>query len=115
MQRLTSLIALIITLTVLSSTQAEDDAAKAQQFINRGIKVLGGSKALNRLKISAVKDKGMYYGMGEGLPYEGKFESSMPDKFRVEIVNAFVIVIDGDKGWLRAAGNTIEMPARSTG
>jgi hypothetical protein len=111
MQRLISLAVLSFTLPVLSSAQAEDDTAKAQQFIDRGIKVVGGKKALNRLKISAVKDKSMYYGMGDGLPYEGKFESSMPDKFRVEIVNAFVIVVAGDKGWLRAAGNTIEMPA----
>lgn len=111
MQRLISLAALSIMLTVLSSARAEDDAEKAQGFINRGIKAVGGAKALNRLKIAAVKDKGIYYGMGEGLPYEGKYETSLPDRFRVEILNVFVIVVDGDKGWLRAQGQTIDMPA----
>ena len=111
MLRLISLVVLSIILTTLSPALAEDDSAKAQQFINRGIKAVGGMKALNRLKIAAVRDKGMYYGMGEGLPYEGKYETSLPGKFRVEIVNVFVIVVDGDKGWLSSPAGTIEMPA----
>lgn len=109
MSRLIPLAAVAISLTLHSSLKA-DDAEDAQRFINRGIKVVGGAKALNRQKISVVKDKGMYYGMGQGLPYEGNYETSMPGKFRVEIVNAFTIVIDGDKGWVSAGGNTIEMP-----
>ncbi|MFT5326549.1 MAG: hypothetical protein ACI8P0_004425 [Planctomycetaceae bacterium] len=111
MQRLITLAVLAITLAVVSSVRAEDDAAKAQQFVDRGIKAAGGAKALNRLKIAAVEDKGLYYGMGEGVPYEGKFETSLPDKFRVEILNVFVIVVDGDKGWLRSPAGTIAMPA----
>lgn len=111
MQRLITLTVLAITLNVVSSVRAENDSAKAQQFVDRGIKAVGGAKALNRQKISVVKDKGLYYGMGEGLPYEGKYESSMPDKFRVEIINVFTIVIDRDKGWVSAAGNTVAMPA----
>ena len=111
MQRLITLAVLAITLTVVSSVRAEDDAAKAQQIVDRGIKAAGGAKALNRLKIAAVEDKGLYYGMGEGVPYEGEFQTSLPDKFRVEILNVFVIVVDGDKGWLSVQGRTIEMPA----
>ena len=102
MQRLISLVALSITLTVLLPARAEDDAAKAQQFINRGIKAVGGAKALNRLKIAVVRDKGIYYGMSEDLPYQGKYETSLPDKFRVEIFQVFIIVVNGDKGWLRS-------------
>ncbi|MFT5094349.1 MAG: hypothetical protein ACI93T_003186, partial [Porticoccaceae bacterium] len=75
MQRLITLAVLAITLAVVSSVRAEDDAAKAQQIVDRGIKAAGGAKALNRLKIAAVEDKGLYYGMGEGVPYEGKFET----------------------------------------
>jgi hypothetical protein len=111
MQRLISLVALSITLTVLLPARAEDEAAKAQQFINRGIKAVGGAKALNRLKIAVVRDKGIYYGMSEDLPYQGKYETSLPDKFRVEIFQVFIIVVNGDKGWLRSQGMTIEMPA----
>jgi hypothetical protein len=111
MQRLIPLAVLCVTLTIVSPVRAEDDAATAQKLIDRGIKAVGGRKALNKSKITAVKDKGSFYGMGEGLPYEGKFESSFPDKFRVEILNVFVIVVNGDKGWVSAMGQTMEMPA----
>ena len=111
MQRLISLAALAIAVNALSFAQAEDDTAKAQQFVNRAIKAVGGAKALNRLKIAVVEDAGLYYGMGEGVPYEGKFETSLPDRFRIEIRNAFTIIVDGDKGWLTAQGQTMEMPA----
>ena len=48
MQRLITLAVLAITLAVVSSVRAEDDAAKAQQIVDRGIKAAGGAKALNR-------------------------------------------------------------------
>lgn len=110
MQRLLSLTVLVISLAAISSVQA-DDATMSQRLIDRGIKAVGGRKALNRLKIAVVKDKGTYYGMGDGLPYEGQYETSLPDKFRVEIRNVFTIIVDGDKGWLKAQGQTIAMPA----
>lgn len=111
MQRLILLAALSFAPTILSPVRAEDDAAKAQGFINRGVKAVGGVKALNRLKIAVVRDKGVYYGMGEGLPYHGKYETALPDRYRVEILNVFVIVVDRDKGWMRTQGETVDMPA----
>ena len=49
--------------------------------------------------------------MGDGLPYEGQYETSLPNKFRVEIRYVFTIIVDDDKGWLKAQGQVIAMPA----
>lgn len=110
MHRLIPLVAVALSLVSVSSTNA-DDTEKAQQIINRAIKAVGGKKALNRIKIAVVEDKGLYYGMGEGLPYEGKYKTALPDRMRVEILNVFTIIVDRDKGWIKTQGQIFPLPA----
>ncbi len=38
--------------------------------------------------------------MGDALDYTGTWSMQLPNKFRMEIENAFVIIVNGDKGWI---------------
>lgn len=93
----------------LASTARGDDAAKAQKLIDRAIKGMGGSKSLKKLEFVELHDSGIYYGMGDGIPYKGVMNSAGKDRFRVEIVGVFVIVANGDKGWVSTMGMTVEL------
>src|SRR5262249_54218211 len=55
---------------------------------------------------------GTFYGMGDGLPYTGIYAIQWPDQFRMEIENVFIVVLNGDKGWIKAQGETREMTAK---
>ena len=70
--KLTFRMALMSTLALLlvPPLHAADDAATAQKLINRAIKVMGGKKALRKTVNTIIEDKGTYFGMGEGVPYE---------------------------------------------
>lgn len=85
------------------------DAPEARTIITRAIKVTGGLEVLHKHSRMDIEDKGTYYGMGEGAPYTGRFTFHWPDRFRMEIVGAFVIVNNGSKVWVSAAGNTTEV------
>jgi hypothetical protein len=50
----------------------------------------------------AWKEKGTFYGMGDGVPYAGTYAIQFPGQFKMEIENVFTIVLDGDKGWFKA-------------
>ncbi|MHC4404848.1 MAG: hypothetical protein ACYTG0_34805 [Planctomycetota bacterium] len=93
--------------------RAADDAAKAQKLIDRAIKVMGGNKALEKSRNTIVEDEGTYFGMGEGVPYKGRYVFSIADpgrhRMRFEIVGQFVSVTDGDKAWNSVMGNTTDL------
>jgi hypothetical protein len=86
-----------------------DDAADARALIDKAMKAAGGKDKLAKLKAQTWKEKGTYYGMGEGLPYTANFAVQWPDKFRFQVEGVFTVVLDGDKGWLNAGGETREM------
>lgn len=103
----------ILVLAVLAAIAAEpllaaDDTA-AQALVDRAIKAMGGNKAIEKSKNTIIDDVGTYYGMGEGLPYKGRYVSVMPDRYRMEILDAFVYVTDGDKAWMSAMGNVTDV------
>lgn len=95
-------------LTATGLTQAEDDA-KARGIIERAIKAAGGAKKLKSQMRMAVEDKGTFYGMGEGVPYEGRFTFHWPDKFRMEIADVFTMVSTPDGVWVSSMGNVIDV------
>jgi hypothetical protein len=84
----------------------EDDA---RAIIDKGIQAAGGEKKLAKFKAVTFKEKGTYYGMGDGLPYMGNYAIQWPKQFRMEIEGVFTVVLDGDKGWIQAGGETKEM------
>lgn len=85
------------------------DKVTADKIIKNAVKAIGGKKAIEKSKVSQAKDSGTYYGMGDGIPYEGVYSYQLPDKSRMEIMNVFTIVVNGDKGWTSMMGETKEM------
>src|SRR5262249_32469191 len=84
-------------------------AAEPKAVIDAAIKASGGAEKLAKFNSETWKEKGTYYGMGAGQPYTGTYAVSFPDRFRMEIEGAFVIVLNGDKAWFKAGDNTSEM------
>jgi hypothetical protein len=80
-----------------------DDAARA--IVDRAIKAGGGEAKLAQFDTMTWKEKGVYYGMGDGVPYTASLAVQWPGKMRMEVEGVFIIVLDGDKGWLKA-GNS---------
>ncbi|MBC8351636.1 MAG: hypothetical protein H8E66_06585 [Planctomycetes bacterium] len=101
---------LLITFIAILPAARADDAAKAQKLIDRAIKATCGNNALAKTKNSITDDAGVYYGMGEGLPYTGRYVMSIGDtnRYRMEIIGQFVMVTDGDKAWGSFGGMTID-------
>ena len=84
------------------------DAAKAQALINKAIKAMGGAKALHKSRHAIIEDEGTYLGMGDAIPYKGRYVYSYGKKSRsrMEIIGMFVQVFDGEKAWMSAMGQT---------
>jgi hypothetical protein len=82
----------------------EKDEARA--IVMRAIKASGGEAALKKHEAATWTEKGTYYGMGDGLPYVGKLAMQLPGQFRMEVVGVFTIVVDNDKAWMNAGGET---------
>lgn len=106
----TTIAAVAMALVPLANSQAADKKPNPRKIISKGIKFLGGAKKLKKYKGATFSDKGIYYGMGEGLPYTGKHAVEYPDKVRMEIVGIFTTVINGNKGWNKVGGKVSELP-----
>lgn len=101
-------------LTILSAfvdnpLRAADDDDAAHALVGRAVLAMGGSQAVQKTKNQIIDDTGTYYGMGDGLPYKGRFVAAYPDRYRMEIEGQFVHVTDGDKAWVSAMGNVMDL------
>jgi hypothetical protein len=86
-----------------------DAPTEPRAVIDKAIKALGGAEKLAKFKADTRTDKGTYYGTGAGLPYTGKYAHVYPDKLRMDIENIFLIVVNGDQGWVAANGATDDL------
>jgi outer membrane lipoprotein-sorting protein len=86
---------------------AGDDDGRA--IVNKSIEASGGEKALATHNSVTFKEKGTFHGMGMAQPYAGTYHIQYPGQFRMEIEGVFTVVLDGDKGWINAAGEIKEM------
>ena len=100
------LLALCLLLGLGGVNRADDDA---RAIIDKAIKAAGGEQALAKYKAQTWKEKGTFYGEGDGQPYTGTYAVQWPDKFKMEITDVFTLVLKGDQGWFSAGGNTTEM------
>ena len=82
---------------------------EARGIVQKSVDAIGGEANLARHKAHTFTEKGTYYGMGDGLPFTGNYAVQWPGQFRMEIVGAFIVVLDGDKGWVKAGGDIKEM------
>jgi outer membrane lipoprotein-sorting protein len=89
-------IAFVAALMIAGPVLADD--AEARKVVDKALQAMGNPSG----KMSGVtwKGKGTFYGMGDGVPYTGTWSVQPPDKFRMDIENAFVIIVNGDKGWI---------------
>jgi hypothetical protein len=99
----------VMLIVVWSGAAWSGDDADPRAIVTQAIKAMGGEKNLATHNAATWTEKGTYYGMGEGLPFTGKYAARMPDHFRMEIEGVFTIVFTGDKGWIHAGGDTKEM------
>jgi outer membrane lipoprotein-sorting protein len=99
------LTAVVFALVAVTSRGEDADARK---IIEAAIKATGGS---NKMPAVTWKGKGKFYGMGEGIDYSGTWSTQLPDKFRMDIENAFTIVVNGDKGWVNSEAMSKEQLA----
>lgn len=85
-----------------------DDQEPARALIEKAIKAAGGVDNLKKHQASTWDEKGIYYGMGEGLPYSGKMAMQYPAQMRMQVfageMEIFSIVVDNDKGWMKNPG-----------
>jgi hypothetical protein len=96
---------------VASPAVADEAETRARKLVERGIKSMGGNKALKKSAIIKIEEEGTYHGMGQALPYNGRYLMAWPNRTRFEIVNAFLIVRDGEKGWMSTQGVTTPLTA----
>lgn len=92
------------------------EEAKLREVVARAIKAQGGIDNLTKLKANVSKEKGKYYGMGEGIDFTSESSLQLPDRFRVEVKSkigdqefTFIQVINGKKGWIKLGDKTEEM------
>jgi hypothetical protein len=97
-----------LAMTLCAGVRADEKAAPEAAVV-KAIKALGGAEQINKNKGFTWNEKGTYYGMGAGIPYTGTYSMQVPDKFRMDIAGAFVIVFAGDKGWISRNNETREM------
>ncbi len=93
-----------------------DDAKEARTLVDKAIKAHGGAENLAKYQATVLSFKGTFHGMGMELPMTGTISAHGLDKLKAEItIEAggmkieIVNVVNGDKGWTKVAGNTIEL------
>jgi hypothetical protein len=107
-------LATVLALAVAGAARA-DEQADMRKVIDKAIKAAGGEEKLAKYKAATFKDKGKFYGMGEGIAYTGEFAVQQPDKIRIRIEGGgdtkfvFVRVFNGEKLWTKLGDNTQEV------
>jgi hypothetical protein len=110
MQRFVSIAVVLISAGIVWPGQQDD----ARALVLTAIKAVGGEGRLAKHNSVTIKQKGTYYGLGDGdgLPFTAVSSYDGPDKFRMEmdleVFNNF-FVLNGDKGWNRSGDETREL------
>jgi outer membrane lipoprotein-sorting protein len=104
---LSSILVCSLLLACASIAQSGGDDGRA--LVQKAIQAAGGEAKLARFHTATYTDMGTFYGMGDGIPYTGKYAINRPSQYRMEIEGVFTMVLNGDKGWIQAGGNTKEM------
>jgi len=77
-------------------------------IIDKAVKAHGGEANLKKFPAYTMKGKGLFYGMGEGIPYtgtwaiQGIYQQNVLIEVKVaDMTFKFQNVVNGDKGWIR--------------
>jgi hypothetical protein len=107
MRKTLSIVLVALVLAGVNLVQAGEDEARG--IVKKAIEAMGGETKLAKHKAITFKEKGTYYGMGDGLPFNAVYSIQWPSQFRMEIEGVFTLVLNGDKGWIMSGGDTKEM------
>jgi hypothetical protein len=91
------------------SGSAESGGDDGRAIIKKAIEAAGGEAKLAKFQSAVFIEKGTYYGMGDGLPYEGVYKVKWPGQFFMDIKGVFSMGIDGDTGWVKDMGGVKAM------
>jgi hypothetical protein len=75
----------------------------------KAVQAMGGEANLSKFKAANWKAKGTFFGFGEGVPYTGEWWIQGRNQFKMDIAGTFVLVVNGDQGWIVEGGNTRDM------
>lgn len=103
-------IPLTLACALFGATSAvADEATDVKAVIDAAVKAIGGADTVNKQTNSEWSEKGTYFGTGQPIPYAGKYSFSLPNKSRMEIVGVFMIIVNGDKAWMRSPTGVVEL------
>lgn len=115
MRRLLQLMLAVGLASGVSQRACADDESKA--VLEKGIKALGGEAKLVKLRAGRSKTKGNLEINGSTIPFTGDSTMQLPDRLKIVMqldANGqeirIVQVVDGDKGWINANGQTMDLP-----
>lgn len=109
-RKLQSVFTTLVLLGLLIAAPARaDDRDEAWPHIAAALEAIGGAEKVVKAHSQTWDESGTFYGMGDGVPYTGKLALQWPNKFRMEIVGVFTLVLNGDKGWVVTNDGTREM------
>jgi hypothetical protein len=110
------LLSLAVGLVLGPASQAPAQKDDSRALVARSIKAHGGEDKLNKLNAARAKAKGTMELMGISLPFTAESVAQLPSRFKSELQIDFmgqklsvVQVLDGDKGWVTAMGQTQEL------
>jgi hypothetical protein len=86
-------------------------AEEPKDIIDKAIKAAGGAEKLAKFNCRTWSAKGKYYGAGAEIPYTATYAFQGPDKLRADIKDFVIIVLNGNKGWMKMGDDTIESDA----
>lgn len=109
MRRIVGAVCVIALLAAAVPARGADDV-KVRAIIEKAIKAHGGADMLKKYKANIAKNKGIYYGMGDGIDFTSTHWLQLPDRMRTDVeADNFIFsqAINGDKGW-RQFGDSAE-------
>src|SRR5712692_2340260 len=86
----------LLTLALTGAAWAEEKP-EAKAVIAKALKAMGGEDKVAKFKAHTWKEKGTYYGMGDGIAYTATYAVQWPDKFRMDIEGYGLFVSNGDQ------------------
>jgi hypothetical protein len=117
MRKVLSLSAAACVVVALAGRAAAQDENRA--VIARAIKATGGEKKIAKLKVARAKFKGTGEFGGATVALTGTTANQGTRQLRVEVQAevqgqsvTLLYVLNGNKGWLQAAGDTVELKGK---
>ncbi len=108
--------ALLAVIAAAPINPARADEQEAKAVLDRAIKAVGGEAVLGKAGVITWKAKGTISFGGNDNQYTGQTTAQGLDRSRAEFEGEFngntvkgVTVIDGDKGWRKFGGDTMEL------